>query len=235
MKKILIKTKDKIKEKVYLLKKNTFPKIFLRKLSGSFSQYNQDLFVIEYFQHKKNGFFLDIGAYDGICNSNTYLLETKYKWSGIAVEANPNVFPKLKINRKCQCIQACIASARKEMMLRLFPGWCEQMSGCIGVGGAEHDNRVAQESKYFKNKSTVIKVASILLEDIIQATQSKRIDYLSIDIEGNEIQIISDVLKKYPNLIELFSLECNYSRPLKTFEGYKNIYQAGVDYFFAKK
>lgn len=102
-------------------------------------------------------------------------------------------------------------------------------------GGAEHDNRVAQESKYFKNKSTVIEVASILLEDIIQSTHSKRIDYLSIDIEGNEIQIILDVLKKYPNLIELFSLECNYTPPLETFKGYKNIYQAGVDYFFAKQ
>lgn len=40
----------------------------------------------------RGGFFLDIGAHDGIELSNTYVLEKKYNWSGICVEANPYSF-----------------------------------------------------------------------------------------------------------------------------------------------
>ena len=49
---------------------------------------------------KKNGFFIDIGAHDGISLSNTYLLEQEYGWKGICIEPNPSVFKKLCKNRE---------------------------------------------------------------------------------------------------------------------------------------
>ena len=45
----------------------------------SYSQLGQDLEVIKTYNNKENGFFIEIGASDGIYFSNTYLLETKYK------------------------------------------------------------------------------------------------------------------------------------------------------------
>ena len=44
----------------------------------------------------KNGYFIDIGALDGVTMSNTYLLETRYDWTGICVETNPDYFMELK-------------------------------------------------------------------------------------------------------------------------------------------
>ena len=57
------------------------------------SQAGQDSWVLgEVFNEKRNGYFLDIGAADGVCLNNTYLLEYRYKWSDICVDANPETF-----------------------------------------------------------------------------------------------------------------------------------------------
>ena len=49
-------------------------------------QAEQDKFVLNVLQGKKNGYFLEIGSYDPIEINNSYLLETKYDWKGIMVE-----------------------------------------------------------------------------------------------------------------------------------------------------
>ena len=57
-----------------------------------YSQINQDEYYINnIISHKKNGRFLDIGAGDGILESNTYCLEKYLGWSGICVEAQEEI------------------------------------------------------------------------------------------------------------------------------------------------
>jgi hypothetical protein len=61
-----------------------------------YSQYGQDKFLFEnFFINKKEGFFLDIGAHDGVNGNNTFLFE-KIGWSGVCIEPIPSVFEKLK-------------------------------------------------------------------------------------------------------------------------------------------
>ena len=76
-----------------------------------YSQLGQDLAVIDFYKEKKDGFFVEIGAVDGIEISNTYLLETKYNWKGICVEAIPDKFEKLVKNRpNSKCISKAVFS-----------------------------------------------------------------------------------------------------------------------------
>lgn len=77
-------------------------------------------------------------------------------------------------------------------------------------------------------------VETILLEEVLNQNGVQAIDYLSVDIEGTEAEIVSDLVKKSPIQIKLFSIESNYGRPRIEFPGYKLIHQAGVDYFFGK-
>lgn len=65
----------------------------------SHSQLSQDLEVLKFYNEKKNGFFIEIGANDGNILSNTYLLEKSYNWKGICVEPIPDKFKLLCENR----------------------------------------------------------------------------------------------------------------------------------------
>src|SRR5208282_2318440 len=56
------------------------------KGEGYYSQLGQDKWVIEnIFKHRRGGFFVDIGAYNGVDISNTYYMEQQLGWSGICV------------------------------------------------------------------------------------------------------------------------------------------------------
>lgn len=63
------------------------------------SQLGQDLFVLSHTNYKKEGYFVEIGATNGLDLSNTYLLETEYSWSGILVEPARVWEKHLKANR----------------------------------------------------------------------------------------------------------------------------------------
>lgn len=69
----------------------------------SYSQARQDLFVLSMNEHKKNGFYLEIGGYEPIEINNTYLLETEYFWNGISIEINQTHVNKYNNCRKNCC------------------------------------------------------------------------------------------------------------------------------------
>ena len=48
---------------------------------------NEDTAVLDYFKHKKNGFYVDVGCHHPICINNTYLLYKK-NWSGINIDVS---------------------------------------------------------------------------------------------------------------------------------------------------
>jgi len=61
----------------------------------------QDMYAYLWYRGKKDGFFVDIGAFEGTCCSNTYSLE-QIGWKGVSIEPVPSVFDVLTRNRKCK-------------------------------------------------------------------------------------------------------------------------------------
>ena len=86
----------------------------------SFSQLQQDLKVLKHLNYKKNGYFVEIGAANGIELSNTYLLEKNYGWNGICVEPIPDKFKQLKQNRKCHCGNYAVYKKTGEFVILIF-------------------------------------------------------------------------------------------------------------------
>ena len=75
------------------------------------SQYGQDKIINErIFGSKRNGFFVDIGANDGITGSNTYFFEKELSWKGVCIEPQPDIFNKLAKNRKSECHNCAVSS-----------------------------------------------------------------------------------------------------------------------------
>ena len=62
-------------------------------------QAEQDKFVLNVLNYKKNGYFLEIGSNHPIIINNSYLLETKYNWKGIMVEYVNDFLPLYKEHR----------------------------------------------------------------------------------------------------------------------------------------
>ncbi len=82
-----------------------FPFDGLESIDQSYSQCLQDMFVLSALNGKRNGTFLEIGAYDATFISNTYLLEKDFGWSGISVDIVPSVKDSFKnIGRTAEVI-----------------------------------------------------------------------------------------------------------------------------------
>jgi FkbM family methyltransferase len=129
-----------------------------------YSQSDQDKWVTEFYQNKKNGFFVEVGAYDGIQTSNTFFFEESLGWDGVCIEANPNVFNSLVKNRKSINLNYAVTD---------YEGEC-----------------------FFSNdriSNTGSKVKCLPLEKILKENDCPRkIDYLSMDIEGYEYIVLKD-------------------------------------------
>ena len=170
----------------------------------TYSQLNQDIDVIQFYKQKQNGYFIEIGANDGINLSNTYLLEKNYNWKGICVEPIPDIFNKLKNNRlNSICIDKALYSD-SNIILKFNIASCALLSGII-----EHINC----HKNSLNNGKIIDVETISMNDLLDNNNAPNfIDYLSIDTEGSEFEILKTInYDKYT--FGIIHVEHNYIEP----------------------
>jgi len=76
----------------------------MRVYEVSNSQAGQESFVLSYLKEKRNGYYLEIGGYHSKDDSNTYLLETQYAWSGVALEIDKARSDEYNLNRSNICL-----------------------------------------------------------------------------------------------------------------------------------
>lgn len=78
----------------------------LTLFSDSFSQSGQESFVLNILESKRDGFFIEIGAYHSSELSNTYLLEKNFGWNGLAFEIERKRGKEYNANRTSKCLVA---------------------------------------------------------------------------------------------------------------------------------
>lgn len=161
---------------------------FKRTLKTYNSQKGQDYWVInEVFRRKRDGYFIEMGATNGIFVSNTLVLERDYGWTGICVEPSPVFFEDLKANRTCQCVNKCVDESEGEVEFLL----AGEVGGIIDN---ETDNSYEKRSEKideFRDHGKVIKVKTLTLEDLLDECGAPSvIDYFSLDVEGAETRVL---------------------------------------------
>lgn len=174
-----------------------------------FSQFKQDEFLNKVvFSNKKNGFFIDIGAHDGISLSNTYFFELTKRWDGICFEPNPSVFVRLDQNRNCLRYNVCIGDHDGEVVFCQISGYAEMLSGIKKFYNEEHLKRINIETK--NNGGNLVEInVKIKRLNSFPELKDRQIDYLSIDTEGNELSILKSIDFEKLN-IKAISIENNY-------------------------
>ena len=196
----------------------------LCKFAGeSKSQLKQDLFVLSELGFKRNGYFVEFGATNGLYLSNTYLLEKKFGWLGIVAEPLKSKYAELIRNRSCHIEDKCVWKNSGEL-LKFLEANDQDLSTIFEY----QDKDLHRESR--KN-GQISDVETISLNDLLKKYNAPRlIDYLSIDTEGSEFEILSNFnFEKYE--FRVITVEHNYTNQreaiynLLTSFGYKRKFE----------
>jgi FkbM family methyltransferase len=163
----------------------------------STSQLGQDLWVLQKTGHKRGGYFVEFGATNGILLSNTYLLENRYDWRGICAEPHPGFFAQLRKNRRCQVSDACIAGeGGRDVEFILADEYG-------GIADFANTDMHAEKRNAFRAAGKTMHLMTTSLDELLTSHRAPRnIDYLSIDTEGSEYEI----LKSFP--FERWRIRC---------------------------
>ena len=153
------------------------------------SQAGQDKIIKDiFFNNKRNGFFVEIGAYDGIDGSNCYHFERHLNWDGIAIEPSNIQFEKLQKNRRCKLMNYAVSEESKEVEFIDVIEGLTQMSG-INNSFFERNKNIIFNNRESKTRS--INIKTITFDQVVP--KNTKIDYLSIDIEGGEMALVNSI------------------------------------------
>lgn len=202
------------------------------KLETSFSSKDQDYWVIrDIFKKKRNGYFVDLASTSGVLENNTYLLEKLFSWEGICIEPNPKFYKKLTQNRSCHTENRVVTSLDDEKIEFVFNG------GIGGIIGENYDNKLSKRGSIInklRKNNCVKNLSSLSLKTILDKYGAPNIiDYLSLDVEGAEF----DVLMNFP-FNEYKFLALTIERPSKELNqllfknGYLFVKNHKVDTFY---
>ena len=160
--------------------------------------------IDELFKQKTNGFFIELGANNGLFQSNTAFLERVRNWKGILIEPSLKGYNECKTNRPGSiCLNyACVSSTYTDEFVH---------------GDFQHNHPMASVNGERCNPNTPVsleqlcKVKANTLEKILDEHSCSAIDFLSLDTEGYELNILQGLnLNKYrPTylLIEIYPKE----------------------------
>ena len=154
-----------------------------------FSQAGQDKRIKDaFFKNCSNGFFLEIGAYDGVTGSNCLHFEKFMGWDGIAVEPSRTQFGFLQKNRTCQTINKAVGFADDTVE------FIEVVEGLMQMSGV--NSKEFAETKSFVEKDKASRTVSYQIEtvSVMEMLDGRsEVDFMSLDIEGPELQVLESI------------------------------------------
>lgn len=156
----------------------------LENLHFSQSQLRQDLLVLWLLDFKQNGIFVEFGATDGLDLSNTFLLEERFGWDGVLAEPARIWHRDLKQNRRAKIDFRAISNVDNSLV-QFFESSDARFSTYLRKESLEYAESYVVET---------VKLESLLKDHSLDQV----IDYLSIDTEGTEYEILEVFnFKKY--------------------------------------
>jgi FkbM family methyltransferase len=190
--------------------------------SNSQSQLGQDVLAFSLVGKDKKGFFVEFGATDGKTLSNSYLLEKSFGWSGILCEPGKAWHSDLKKNRDTVIDTRCVFSSTGKLV--------EFTETSVGELSTISSFMKSDANRFLRKNSGTYQVETVSLYDLLLTHNApKYIEFLSVDTEGSEFEILKDFpFDEYK--FGLICVEHNYTsnreklHDLLTGKGYERIY-----------
>ncbi len=141
----------------------------------------------------RNGFFIEVGANDGITQSNTYILEKAYGCRGLLIEPIPRLAKECKARRKRSIVvnAALVASGYQSDTVLIEDA--DQMSvvrdGTLDEGWIDGHVTRGRELQGMK-ETTKLRVPARTLDSVLSEHQIQSVDFFSLDVEGYEYEVL---------------------------------------------
>lgn len=187
----------------------------------------QDKYVTFFFDSISSDdiFYINVGAFDGITKSNTYLLES-IGINGICIEANPKLTNILSMNRKCIVSSVGLVPTHNQRSSYIFEA----------KGANDIASSLVNVPKNTKNLTHILSVKDFMTKYKNLLLCYEHV-YLSLDIEGIDFEILHDFYK-YGLRPEIISIEHNHHlRTMQNINEFakKNGYRIMFENFFRNK
>ena len=198
-----------------------------KKPSLHFGEFGEDVLINRIFKNKKNGMYIDVGCYHPYKGSLTAKLYNK-NWNGINIDLSKTSIDLFNIVRK------------RDINLNVA------ISNFDGETSYYENSPINQQNSLTKinNEQTKIKIKSHTLNSILKNNSIEMFDYLNIDVEGSELEVIEgiDLIKYHPSLITIENNNLSLEDYLKdnvhnilTSNDYVFVNKIGVTNFFLDK
>ncbi len=175
------------------------------------SEDGQEKYICDFFGHRTGGFFVELGAYDGIKCSNTYYLEKVLDWKGILIEPNVEFYKKIDQHRyKHIAKYNCAVHSSKQTVLILEKGLESRV--------IDNNNPVDSSTEH-----QLSEVPAKRLESILEEQGINTVDFFSLDTEHTELDVLNSIdFDKVT--IGLFCIEIHINSPLTPINKFENIH-----------
>lgn len=188
-------------------------------LAASKSQLRQDIFALVATGFRRDGFFIEFGATDGMSLNNSLMLEQEFGWTGILAEPARNWHADLKRNRSCTIDTRCVWRSTGETL-----NFTEAPRG-------ENSAITGYVSWKRRARGTSYDVTTVSLNDLLAEHKAPAvIDYASVDTEGSEFEILNAVDWARWSF-KVLTVEHNYApqreqiHALLTSKGYRRVHE----------
>ena len=172
----------------------------LRANSKSTAEYFQDVWAATAIG--RDGYFVEFGAADGKTISNTYLLEKEFGWTGILAEPCRAFHSQLSYNRECIIDHRAVWTVTGET--RMFSE--SQDAFLSGISSTEYLNETVPSIEKYP-------VKTVSLTDLLSDYDAPEIiDFLSIDTEGGEAEILKSFINKGKYTVRLICVEHSWRK-----------------------
>lgn len=146
------------------------------------------------------GYFVEAGANDGYAQSNTYYLERFRGWSGVLVEPLPELYGRCVRERPRSKVFSCALVARDyepTMVPMLTAGLMSLVRGAQKSPEADAEH-CRQGARIQNTEVSEIEVPARTLTSVLDEAGAGRIDLLSLDVEGYELDVLNGLdLSRY--------------------------------------
>jgi len=194
-----------------------------------YSQCAEDEFLNNtYFHNKKNGTYIELGALNGVLYSNTKFFQDQLNWTGVLIEPHPHAFDILKQCRPNNYLfNDLVSNVKDELKYKYFVNNLAAVSGIEDTLTKHHYDEYYDNEIYKHFSQDTMTIVPKSLTEIIKNTPFTHFDFLSLDVEGHEYEVLQSWDFSVPIdviLIEMLGVEADKEelcRKLLIEKGYK--------------